>query len=126
MSSTLLRKTQFFQSVLFITIVLDITYFVTSLTPGQRSPWVGQKEATNSKVFLPRRRSADFMCFCMNSPAASSASAKYGALQPPYLKPPAVSSTPPGACMTPSNVINSKTIIFLMVILLYEIAEYTF
>src|ERR1700693_1949820 len=55
------------------------------------------------------------MCFCMNSPAASSASAKYGAAQPPYVKPSDVSSSGlPGACMTPSKVINDRTIIFLM------------
>jgi hypothetical protein len=37
--------------------------------------------------------------------------------QPPYLKPPEVSSSgPPGACITPSNEIIDKTIIFLIII----------
>src|ERR1043165_2289753 len=39
-----------------------------------------------------------------------------GSLQPPYLKPPDVSSFfPPGACRTPSRLIIDITVIFLMV-----------
>src|SRR2546421_12974637 len=59
--------------------------------------------------------SVDSIHFCMNEPAASSASVKDGAVQPPYLKSLDLSSSgPPGACMTPSRVMNSWTIIFLM------------
>src|SRR3990172_13036887 len=109
-SAKLFRKTEFFQSDFFM--VLDMTYFVTSLIPGQKSACSGQYEAKISNVFLPKRRSAGFVCFSMT---LSTTSSKYGALQPPYLKPPNVSSSgPPGACTTPSNVINDKTIIFLM------------
>jgi cold shock protein len=47
--------------------------------------------------------SVDCMILAMNSPASSSASWKYGAVQPPYLKLLDLSySGPPGACMTPS------------------------
>src|SRR5215216_2412704 len=118
-SARLLRKTEFFQSD-FVT-VLDMTYFVISLIPGQMSSCSGQKEAKISNVFLPKRRFAGF--FCCSSRTLSTTSSKYGALQPPYLK---SSSPPPGACMTPSNVINDETIIFLMGILLHEILEHAF
>src|SRR5271155_1420944 len=38
-----------------------------------------------------------------------------GAVQPPYAKPPLVSSLgPPGDCMTPSREMNSSTFTFLM------------
>src|SRR5262249_52504176 len=89
MSSTLLRKTTFFQSVLFLSIVLDITYLVTSLTPRHMSSCVGQKEANISNVFLPKKRSAGFNCFAMSASASAPAS-RYGAAQPPYLKLPEV------------------------------------
>src|SRR5678815_3685535 len=116
MSSTPLRKTIFSQFVLFVVMVLDMTYLVTSFTPGHMASCVGQKEANISNVFLPKRRSADFNCFAMSSSAASPAS-KYGIAQPPYLKPPDLSSSAlPPAWMTPSSVINSKTTIFLIVL----------
>jgi hypothetical protein len=42
-------------------------------------------------------------------------SSKYGTVHPPDVKFPLVSSVgPPGACMTPSSVMNDKTIIFLI------------
>src|SRR6266498_3175519 len=106
-SARLLRKTAFFQSDLVM--VLDMTYFVRSLIPGQMSSCSGKKEAKISNVFLPKRRCAGF--FCCFSRVLSTTSSKYGALQPPYLK---SSSDPPGDCITPSNVINDETIIFLM------------
>src|SRR5688572_8042835 len=44
-------------------------------------------------------------------------SCQYGCVQPPWAKPPSVSSSaPPGACMTPSNETNSDTTILRMVI----------
>src|SRR5690349_15198235 len=50
-------------------------------------------------------------------------SSVYGAVQPPYLKPPDVSSLgPPGACITPSSVIIERTIIFRM-ILIFEVTS---
>src|SRR5207245_6606452 len=42
-------------------------------------------------------------------------SSKYGTDHPPYLKPPLSSSPgPPGACITPSSVMNDKTMSFLI------------
>src|SRR2546422_8304636 len=42
-------------------------------------------------------------------------SSKYPTDHPPYLKPPLSSSPgPPGACITPSSVMNDKTMSFLM------------
>src|SRR5260370_24543740 len=48
---------------------------------------------------------------------------KWGACPPPYSKPPLVSSSgPPPACMTPSRVMNSSTITFLMTEFLQHLA----
>src|SRR5258708_27320914 len=52
----------------------------------------------------------------MPSRGASTGEKKDDKPQPPYLKPSDVSSSgPSGACMTPSNVMNDRTIIFLIV-----------
>src|SRR5690606_37468308 len=68
-----------------------------------------------SYVHRPSSRSLGFRCFDMNAPAALSASAKYGAVQPPKAKFDLVSSSGlPGACMTPSRVRNSWTMTLLM------------
>jgi hypothetical protein len=65
-----------------------------------------------------------FICRLRSVPRIAS---EYGAIHPPYAKPPLVSSSgPPGACMTPSREICSSTITFLKVIFLYEIVEHAF
>src|SRR5258707_15563825 len=52
-------------------------------------------------------------------------SSEYGACHPPYLKPPLVSSSgPPPACMTPSRVMNSSTITFLIPPFLQHLATF--
>src|SRR5947209_16673409 len=52
-------------------------------------------------------------------------SSEYGACHPPYAKPPLVSSSgPPPACMTPSRVMNSSTITFLMTEFLQHLATF--
>src|SRR5512139_1393545 len=61
-----------------------------------------------------------FICFLRAVPRISS---EYGAIHPPYAKPPLVSSSgPPGACMIPSRVICSSTITFLMIEFLHAVA----
>ena len=72
MSSTQLRKTEFFQSDV-VNVVLT-QYFVTSMMPGHMSACVGQYAAKISNVFLPRRRSVGFSHLCINASASSSAS----------------------------------------------------
>src|SRR5215208_8298823 len=101
-------------------MVFEATYLVAVLTPGHSSAWYGQNDAQMSKVLRPNNRSNGmFICLLRTVPRISS---EYGAIQPPYVKPSLVSSSgPPGACMTPSREICSSTIIFLMVILLYDI-----
>src|SRR5260370_31271270 len=48
---------------------------------------------------------------------APSASSKWGAVQPPSVKPPVGSSCgPPGACMTPSRLVKVATTILRMVV----------
>src|SRR6267378_3772958 len=66
-----------------------------------------------SYVFLPRSRSKGCpICSVMTFPRTSS---KYPTDHPPYLKPPLGSSSgPPGACITPSSVMNDKTMSFLI------------
>src|SRR5438876_9443497 len=66
-----------------------------------------------SYVFLPRSISNGCpICSVMTFPIKSS---KYPTDHPPYLKPPLSSSPgPPGACITPSSVMNDKTMSFLM------------
>src|SRR5512143_997814 len=100
-------------------MVLEATYFVAALTPGHASPCCGQYDAQISKVLRPNNRSNGmFICLLRSVPRIAS---EYGAVHPPYAKPPLVSSSgPPGACMTPSREICSSTIIFFMVVLLYS------
>src|SRR5215472_1859574 len=76
-----------------------------------------------SKVLRPNSRSNGmFICFCRAAPRTSSS---YGAAHPPYAKPPLVSSSgPPPACMTPSRVMNSSAITFLMSGLLQHLATF--
>src|SRR5437899_2611562 len=66
-----------------------------------------------SYVFLPRSRSNGCpICSVMTFPRKSS---KYPTDHPPYLKPPLSSSPgPPGACITPSSVMNDNTMSFRM------------
>src|SRR5215469_5151702 len=110
-SSRFSRNTVFFQSEFFI--VRDKTYLVSSLTPGQMSACLGQKELKISNVFLPKRYSAfSFIYLCIALPLFSSA---YGALRPPYLNSPDGSSPGPlGDCITPSRVTLVVTMIFRM------------
>src|SRR6266508_5432225 len=104
-------------------MVFEATYLVAALTPGHVSAWCGQYGAQISKVLRPNNRSNGmFICLFMTVPITSS---EYGACHPPYAKPPLVSSSgPPGACMTPSRVINSSTITFLMSELLQQLATF--
>src|SRR5215216_4936354 len=106
-------------------LVFEATYLVAVLTPGHSSACPGQNGSQMSKVVRPNSRSnGRFICLLRTVPRTSSA---YGAIHPPYAKPPLVSSSgPPGAWMTPSREICSSTITFLMVILLYEIVEHAF
>ena len=96
-------------------VVLAI-YLVTSFMPGHISACLGQYPEKISNVFFPSRISVDSIHRFMKSPPSMSATLKNGAVQPPYLKPSASSSfDSPGACMTPSSVINSCTTIFLAI-----------
>src|SRR5665648_1104607 len=93
--------------------VFEATYLVAVLAPGHTSQCCGQYGAQISKVLRPNNRSNGmFICLLRAVPRTAS---ECGAIQPPYAKPPLVSSSgPPGACMTPSREICSSTIIFLM------------
>src|SRR5512140_2935811 len=104
-------------------MVFDATYLVAVLTPGHPSPRCGQYDAQISKVLRPNNRSKGrFICFLRAAPRISSA---YGAVHPPYAKPPLVSSSgPPGACMTPSREMCSSTITFLMTKFLQHLDYY--
>src|SRR5512143_58058 len=106
-------------------MVFEATYLVAVLTPGHASACCGQYAAQISKVLRPNNKSNGmFICLLRIVPRISS---EYGAVHPPYAKPPLVSSSgPPGAWMTPSREICSSTIIFLMVILLNKIVEHIF
>src|SRR4051794_8295060 len=56
--------------------------------------------------------SAELMPSPMTAPMTSGS--KYGIDQPPFVKPPSVSSSgPPGACITPSRLMNSLTMTFI-------------
>src|SRR5512143_2554858 len=94
-------------------MVFEATYLVAVLTPGHASAWCGQYEAQISKVLRPNNKSNGmFICLLRTVPRIAS---EYGADQPPYAKPPLVSSSgPPGACMTPSMEICSSTMTLLM------------
>src|SRR5512143_1057191 len=94
-------------------MVFEATYLVAVLTPGHSSACCGQNGSQISKVVRPSNRSnGRFICLLRSVPRISS---EYGAIHPPYAKPPLVSSSgPPGACMTPSREICSSTITFLM------------
>src|SRR5215210_3374558 len=106
-------------------MVFEATYLVAVLTPGHSSACCGQCCAQISKVLRPTNRSNGMFIFLLRTvPRISSA---YGLIHPPCAKPPLVSSSgPPGACMTPSREICSSTLSFLMVILLYGVAEQIF
>src|SRR5512145_981592 len=94
-------------------MVFEATYLVAVLAPGHASTCCGQYGAQISKVLRPNNRSNGmFICLLRAAPRIAS---EYGAIHPPYAKPPLVSSSgPPGACMTPSMEICSSTITFLM------------
>src|SRR5438552_5215957 len=104
-------------------MVFEATYLVAGLTPGHMSAWCGQYGAQISKVLRPNNRSNGILiCLFMTVPRTSS---EYGACHPPYLKPPLVSSSgPPPACMTPSRVMNSSTITFLIPPFLQHLATF--
>src|SRR5687768_12270988 len=106
-------------------LVFEATYLVAVLTPGHSSACCGQNGSQMSKVMRPNNKSNGmFICLLRAVPRTSS---EYGAIHPPYAKPPLVSSSgPPGACMTPSMEICSSTVSFLMSILLYRIVERVF
>src|SRR4029434_7427629 len=94
-------------------MVFEATYLVAVLTPGQMSPCCGQNAAQISKVLRPSNRSIGISNILFT--AAPIASSSKGADHPPYLKPSLVSSSgPPPACMTPSRVMCSSTVILLM------------
>src|SRR5260221_2226860 len=103
-------------------MVFEATYLVAVITPGHWSAWCGQCVAQISKVLRPNNRSKGrFICLFMTVPITSS---EYGACHPPYAKPPLVSSCgPPGACMTPSRLMNSSAITFLMTKLLQHLTN---
>src|SRR6266545_2568746 len=94
-------------------MVCEATNLVAVLTPGHASAWCGQYGAQISKVLRPNNKSNGmFICRLRTVPRIASA---HGAVQPPYAKPPLVSSSgPPGAWMTPSREICSSTITFLI------------
>src|SRR5512135_2345367 len=94
-------------------MVFEATYLIAALTPGHASACCGQYGAQISKVLRPNNMSnGRFICLLRAVPRIGS---EYGAIHPPYAKPPLVSSSgPPGACMTPSREICSSTITFLM------------
>src|SRR5260370_42470687 len=104
-------------------MVLEATYLVAGLTPGKMSAGRGKYDAQMSKVVPPNNRSNGmFICLFMTVPSTSS---EYGACPPPYAKPPLVSSSgPPPACMTPSRVMNSRTITFLIPPFLQHLATF--
>src|SRR5437016_8494287 len=95
-------------------MVLEATYLMAVLTLGQMSPCCGQNAAQISKVLRPSNRSIGISnIFFTAAPIASSSK---DAAHPPYAKPLLVSSSgPPPACMTPSRVMCSSTVIFLMI-----------
>src|SRR5487761_2075456 len=101
-------------------MVCEATYLVAGLTPGHMSAWCGQNGAQISKVLRPNNRSNGvFICLFR---AVSATSSPYGATHPPYAKPPLVSSSgPPPAWMTPSRVMNSRAITFLMTAFLHQL-----
>src|SRR5580658_1177984 len=94
-------------------MVFEATYLVAVLTAGQMSLCCGQNRAQMSKVFRPSNKSNGmFICFFT---AVELTASECGIIQPPYAKPPLVSSSgPPGACITPSRETNSSTLTFLM------------
>ena len=104
-------------------MVFEATYLVAVLTPGHASACCGQYGAQISKVLRPNNRSNGmFICLLRAVPRIAS---EYGAIHPPYAKPPLVSSSgPPGACMTPSREICSSTITFLMTEFLQHLDYY--
>src|SRR4030095_12719903 len=103
--------------------VFEATYLVAVLTPGQMSPCCGQNAAQISKVLRPNNRSIRIPTFFFT--AAPIASSSKVAAHPPYAKPLLVSSSgPPPACMTPSRVMCSSTVIFLMTEFLRVLSEF--
>src|SRR5215207_2946870 len=104
-------------------MVFEATYFVAGLTLGHTSACFGQYGAQISKVLRPNNRSNGMLiCLFMTLPITSS---EYGACHPPYAKPPLVSSSrAPPACMTPSRVMNSSAITFLMTDFLQHLATF--
>src|SRR5581483_9389327 len=104
-------------------MVFEATYLVAALTPGHASACWGQYAAQISKVLRPNNRSnGRFICLLRSVPRISS---EYGAVHPPYAKPPLVSSSgPPGACITPSMEICSSTSTFLMTEFLQHLEYY--
>src|SRR5688572_9994794 len=106
-------------------MLFEATYLVAVLTRGQMSPCCGQNAAQISKVLRPSNRSIGISnIFFTAVPMASSSK---GAAHPPYTKPLLVSSSgPPPACMTPSRVMCSSTVIFLMTESLRVLSEVSF
>src|SRR5438128_503142 len=90
--------------------VLEATYLVAVMQFGQKFECVGQYVSQPSNVLRPRSRSTGLASrSCITAPVTSSAKGKN---HPPYLKPsPSFSSF----CMTPSSVMNSQAVIFLIV-----------
>src|SRR5215204_5448296 len=91
--------------------VFEATYFVAVMTFGQKFECVGQYFSQPSKVLRPSSRSIGFARrSCTTAPVTSSANGKN---HPPCLKPsPSFSSF----CMTPSSVMNSHAVIFLIIL----------
>src|SRR5574341_146179 len=104
-------------------MVFESKYLVAVLTPGNASECCSQYNDQISKVLLPNTTSnGKFICLLRTVPRLAS---EYGAIHPPYAKPPLVSSSgPPGACMTPSREICSSTITFLMTEFLQHLDHY--
>src|SRR5262249_10404999 len=104
-------------------MVFEATYLVAVFTAGQKSPCCGQCAAQISKVLRPNNKSNGmFICFLT---AVEETGSECGLVQPPYAKPPLVSSSgPPGACMTPSRETNSSTFTFLMTEFLRVLSDF--
>src|SRR5260370_39871825 len=94
-------------------MVFEATYLVAVLTAGHMSLCCGQNDAQMSRVLRPINKSNGmFICFLM---AVERTGSECRLIQPPYAKPPLVSSSGPlGPCMTPSRDTNSSTLTFLM------------
>src|SRR5215203_2311699 len=91
--------------------VFEATYLVAVMQFGQKFECVGQYVSHAAKILRPKSRSTGLANrSCITAPVTSSAKGKN---QPPHLNPSPSSSF----CMTPSSVINSHAVIFLIILI---------